>query len=128
MNSAVTSEPTTVSEALNCNDKELWKEAMDVEMKSLHANHVWDLVPPSKDKKLVKSKWVFKCKCGENGMVERYKATLSRTRLLSKTRNRLRRNLLSCGSFRVYTNSNCSCRSKEDEDPSDGYQDSIPQW
>ena len=63
MNSAVTSEPTTVNEALNCNDKELWKEAMDVEMKSLHANHVWDLVPPSKDKK---SKWVFKCKCGEN--------------------------------------------------------------
>ena len=49
---------------------------MDVEMKSLHVNHVWDLVPPSKDKKLVKSKWVFKCKCGENGMVERYKARL----------------------------------------------------
>ena len=56
--------------------QDLWKEAINVGMKSLHFNHVWDLVPPFKDKKLVKSKWVFKCKCGENGTVERYKARL----------------------------------------------------
>ncbi len=72
----VASEPTSVSEALNSIDKTYWKEAMDAEMKSLYANHVWDLVPPSKDQKLIKSKWVFKCKSGENGMIERYKARL----------------------------------------------------
>ena len=75
INSVVT-EPTTVGEALSCAEKKNWKEAMDAEMNSLHTNHVWDLVPPSKDQKLVKCKWVFKCKCGENGMVQRYKARL----------------------------------------------------
>ena len=49
---------------------------MDAIINSLHTNHDRDLVPPSKDQKLVKCKWLFKCKCGEKGMVQRYKARL----------------------------------------------------
>lgn len=50
-------EPTSVSKALSCEDKDHWKEAMDAEMNSLAAINVWNLVPPSKHQKLVKSKW-----------------------------------------------------------------------
>ena len=70
------SEPNTVDEALSCSEKENWKEAMKGEFQSLCENQVWDLVPPPRDCKVINSKWVFKCKQGENGLVERYKARL----------------------------------------------------
>ena len=69
-------EPLTVKEALSSSEKENWKRAMQAEFESLHLNQVWDLVPPLKDRKVINSKWVFKCKLGENGLVERYKARL----------------------------------------------------
>ena len=49
---------------------------MQTEFKSLCVNKVWDVVPPLKDCKVINSKWVFKCKLGETGLVERYKARL----------------------------------------------------
>ena len=70
------SEPTTVEEAMSCPEEKNWKEAMEAEFQSLHANQVWDLVTPPKDCKIINSKWVFKCKLGEHGQVERYKARL----------------------------------------------------
>ena len=70
------SEPNTVKEALSCPEKEDWKEAMEAEYKSLCENQVWDLVPPPENCKIISSKWVYKCKRGENGDVERYKARL----------------------------------------------------
>ena len=77
VNSAkIISEPTTVEEALSCPEKKNWKEAMEDEFQSLKANQVWDLVTPPKDCKVINSKWVFKCKLGEQGQVERYKAHL----------------------------------------------------
>ena len=69
-------EPSTVEEAMNCSEKKNWKEAMEAEFQSLCANQVWDLVTPPKDCKVINSKWVFKCKLGEHGQVERYKACL----------------------------------------------------
>ena len=70
------SEPITVEEALSCSEKQNWKEAMKDEFQSLQANQVWDLVTPPKDCKVINCKWVFKCKLGEQGQVERYKARL----------------------------------------------------
>ena len=69
-------EPLTLEEALSCSEKENWREAMQTEFKSLCVNKVWDLVPPPKDRKVINSKGVFKCKLGETGLVERYKARL----------------------------------------------------
>ena len=77
VNSAkIISEPTTVEEALSCPYKKNWKEAMEDEFQSLQANQVWDLVAPPKDCKVINCKWVFKCKLGEYGQVECYKARL----------------------------------------------------
>ena len=70
------SEPSSVTEAMSCSEHKNWKEAMEAEYQSLCTNQVWDLVPPPKDCKVINSKWVFKCKLGERGQVERYKARL----------------------------------------------------
>lgn len=69
-------EPHTVKEALSSSEKENWQEAMQDEFKSLCANNVWELVKPPDDRKVINSKWIFKCKLKENGLVERYKARL----------------------------------------------------
>ena len=68
------SEPTTVEKAISCSEKKKWKEAMEAEFQSVQTNQVWDLVTPPKDCKVINSKWVFKCKLGEHGQVECYKA------------------------------------------------------
>ena len=69
-------EPTTVSEALAGGDKEKWKNAINCEYKCLISNEVWELVDPPKDCNIVKSKWVFRHKIGEDGSIERHKARL----------------------------------------------------
>ena len=69
-------EPTTVDEALKGPDHKRWKVAMNTEMKSLNDNEVWELVDPPEAARVVYCKWIFRCKKGENGQVERYKARL----------------------------------------------------
>ena len=69
-------EPTSVHEVMKSPDKEKWKSAMENEMKSLHSNDVWDLVPLPAGRKVVGSKWVFKVKVAADGAVDRHKARL----------------------------------------------------
>lgn len=69
-------EPVTLTEALTSTEKDRWKIAMQKEFESLEENQVWDLVELPKDRRVVGSKWVFKRKIGENGIIERYKARL----------------------------------------------------
>ena len=69
-------EPQTVEEALNGPDKEMWKWAMDAEMKSLKENGTWTLVDLPSNANLVDCKWVFKLKRNGDGSIERPKARL----------------------------------------------------
>ena len=69
-------EPETVDEALTCSNHEKWKKAMDEEYSSLMSNDVWELVKLPKDERVVSSKWIFKCKIGATGNIDRYKARL----------------------------------------------------
>ena len=69
-------EPQSVKDAISSYEKEMWEEAMQAEIESLHRNKVWNLIAPPKDRKIINCKWVFKRKRGENGTVERYKARL----------------------------------------------------
>lgn len=66
-------EPHTPSEALSSS---YWREAMDAEFRALQNNRTWVLVPPSKDQKVVDSKWVFKIKYNTNGSISKHKARL----------------------------------------------------
>ena len=57
-------------------NKDEWVKAMKEEIKSLHENNTYELVKLPKGKKLLKNKWVFKIKNGEEISQPRYKARL----------------------------------------------------
>lgn len=54
----------------------MWVTAMQNELKALHLNQTWDLVPLPTDKKAIGSRWVFKVKLKADGSLERCKARL----------------------------------------------------
>ena len=67
------SEPLAFSDA----DKYIaWYDAMCDEIKTLHSNHMWSLVPFHPSMNVVGSRWVYQIKCRVDGNIERYKACL----------------------------------------------------
>ncbi|WVZ98058.1 hypothetical protein U9M48_043541 [Paspalum notatum var. saurae] len=66
-------EPRDVSHALSDPN---WVNAMHEELENFERNHVWDLVESPPNCRPIGTKWVFKNKQGENGMVVRNKARL----------------------------------------------------
>ena len=67
-------EPKSYTEACNNKHFHQWEQAMKDEFNSLLKNNTWELVPRPIDKNVVGSRWVFKVKRNENGLVERFKA------------------------------------------------------
>ncbi|GJX06287.1 retrovirus-related pol polyprotein from transposon TNT 1-94 [Tanacetum coccineum] len=68
-----TIEPKNVNEALG--DKS-WIVAMQEELNQFVANDVWELVPQPRNMTIIGTKWVFRNKLDENGIVSRNKARL----------------------------------------------------
>ncbi|KAL8126839.1 hypothetical protein AgCh_013948 [Apium graveolens] len=66
-------EPKKVREALLDPD---WVLAMYEELNQFERNKVWKLVPKPKSKNSIDTKWVFRNKMDENGIVVRNKARL----------------------------------------------------
>ncbi|GJX28794.1 retrovirus-related pol polyprotein from transposon TNT 1-94 [Tanacetum coccineum] len=66
-------EPKNVNEALG---DESWIVAMQEELNQLIANDVWELVQQPKNMTIIGTKWVFRNKLDENGVVSRNKAKL----------------------------------------------------
>ncbi|WVZ76496.1 LOW QUALITY PROTEIN: hypothetical protein U9M48_024471 [Paspalum notatum var. saurae] len=66
-------EPRDVSHALSDPN---WMNAMHEELENFERNHVWDLVEPPPNCHPIGTKWVYKNKQGEDGMVVRNKARL----------------------------------------------------
>ncbi|GJX42129.1 retrovirus-related pol polyprotein from transposon TNT 1-94 [Tanacetum coccineum] len=62
-----------VNEALT---DESWIVAMQEELNQFIANDVWELVPQPRNMKIIGTKWVFRNKLDENGIVSRNKARL----------------------------------------------------
>ena len=67
-------ELATVDEALNETDANLWRDAMQHELDSLHKHSVFNLVELPNGRKAIGSKWVFRVKHNADGSVERCKA------------------------------------------------------
>ncbi|KAH9688658.1 hypothetical protein KPL70_015204 [Citrus sinensis] len=63
--------PASVEEALK-NKK--WETTMREKFEALQKNRTWELVPPSRDLKVVGNKWVYKVKYNPDGTIARYKA------------------------------------------------------
>ncbi|GJY70677.1 retrovirus-related pol polyprotein from transposon TNT 1-94 [Tanacetum coccineum] len=66
-------EPKNVNEALG---DESWIVAMQEELNQFVANDVWELVPQPRNMTIIGTKWVFKNKLDENGIVSQNKARL----------------------------------------------------
>ncbi len=66
----------TLHDALSSSEGELWKAAVEDEIKSLQKNGTWELVPLPPGRTPIKSKWIFEIKPGYDGITERYKARL----------------------------------------------------
>nr|GEX08712.1 hypothetical protein [Tanacetum cinerariifolium] len=70
------SEPANYKAALLDPDSDKWLNAMNVKMKFMKYNEVWDLVKLPPNDKTVGSKWLFKRKTDMDGAVHTYKARL----------------------------------------------------
>ncbi|GJY59329.1 retrovirus-related pol polyprotein from transposon TNT 1-94 [Tanacetum coccineum] len=68
-----TIEPKNVNEALT---DDSWIVAMQEELNQFIANDVWKLVPQPRNMTIIGTKWVFRNKLDENGIVSRNKARL----------------------------------------------------
>ncbi|GJX11660.1 retrovirus-related pol polyprotein from transposon TNT 1-94 [Tanacetum coccineum] len=66
-------EPNNVNEPLG---DESWIVAMQEELNQFVANDVWELVPQPRNMTIIGTKWVFRNKLDENGVVSRNKARL----------------------------------------------------
>ena len=82
-------ELTTITKALNTVNSKLWKAGIQDEYDSLIQNQTiqdeydtliqnqtWELVDLPENKNIVGSKWLFKCKRGADGQIEKCKARL----------------------------------------------------
>ena len=68
-----TIEPKNIKEALIDVD---WINAMQEELNQFERSNVWCLIPRPKDKNVIGTKWVFKNKSDEKGIITRNKARL----------------------------------------------------
>ena len=68
--------PESVKDALDRDDGEMWKQAMDEEIASQEKNKTWLLVKLPAGRKKVSCKWVFKAKTKPDGTLDRRKARL----------------------------------------------------
>ena len=69
-------DPLSYQQAVESEENQAWKTAMDSEMKSLADNKTWELVDPPKHRNVIKTRWVYKTKKNADGSVERNKARL----------------------------------------------------
>lgn len=68
--------PKSLQEAISGIFGKYFKKAMLVEIKSLEDKGVWEIVPKPKDKKLIRSKWVYAYKTDQDDYITRFKARL----------------------------------------------------
>nr|GEU91181.1 retrovirus-related Pol polyprotein from transposon TNT 1-94 [Tanacetum cinerariifolium] len=66
-------EPKNINKALG---DESWIVAMQEELNQFIANDVWELVPQLRNMTIIETKWVFRNKLDENGIVSQNKARL----------------------------------------------------
>ena len=66
-------EPSCFNDACT---NEVWLQAMQEEIDSIHRNDTWELTKLPRDKKNIGTKWVYKTKYNSDGSVETHKKSL----------------------------------------------------
>ena len=67
--------PSSFNEAINSENKTLWRDAMQDEINSLYENETWKLVEKPDKQKVISSNWIYRIKLNPDG-TKRYKARL----------------------------------------------------
>jgi len=67
------SKPVSLDEVIS---SEVWRIALEDEIKSIEKNQTWEMVNLPRDKVPIEVKWVFKTKLKPDGSVAKYKARL----------------------------------------------------
>ncbi|GKB98874.1 retrovirus-related pol polyprotein from transposon TNT 1-94 [Tanacetum coccineum] len=68
-----TLEPKNINEALK---DEIWVMAVQEKLNQFKTNYIWELIPNPMDMTIIGTKWVYRNKLDENGVVTRNKARL----------------------------------------------------
>ncbi|CAA7040776.1 unnamed protein product [Microthlaspi erraticum] len=66
-------DPVTFEDAVQ---DEVWRKAMEAEIKSIEENNTWELMELPEGAKVIGVKWVFKTKFNERGDIDKFKARL----------------------------------------------------
>lgn len=74
-NQGLCGDDITYEEATNGTEKEMWKQAMNEELRAFEENEAWDIVDAKEADRVVQCKWVFKKKYESDDKV-RYRARL----------------------------------------------------
>ena len=69
-------DPLSYKQAMNDVDKDQWVKAMDLEMKSMYFNSVWELVDLPEGVKPIGCKWIYNRKRDLAGKLQTSKARL----------------------------------------------------
>ncbi len=69
-------EPKNYTEAVSCDECILWRQGINEEFDNLEQNKVWAIVDRAPGMRTLKTRWTFKAKQDENGVVARHKARL----------------------------------------------------
>jgi hypothetical protein len=72
----LTDNPITIEDALNGEEADQWKRAIDEELDTLKKMGTWELADLPEGRKPIGCKWVFVKKRDENGKLIKYKARL----------------------------------------------------
>ena len=67
----------TLNEAVNDSNSKKWREAMDLDIQSMHQNQVWHLVDPPEGIVSIGCKWIFTKKIGADGQIDTFKTRLA---------------------------------------------------
>ncbi|CAI7798627.1 unnamed protein product, partial [Closterium sp. NIES-53] len=69
-------EPATVQQALGGEHREIWREAMDRELKALEDRNTWKIVPigVARNKTILTRIWIFRVKTKADGTFDKFKA------------------------------------------------------
>ena len=60
----------------DAHQQDIWKHAMNEEIKAILKNETWELVDPPNNHKPIGVKWVYKTKFNKDGKIDRHKARL----------------------------------------------------
>ena len=66
-------EPENFEEAIK---QEIWKKAMEEEIRVIEKNNTWELVERPKEKEVIGVKWIYKTKLNPDGTIQKNKARL----------------------------------------------------